>query len=228
MKLSKRLSAIADMVEPCDSVTDIGCDHGYLSVWLFEKDICGHVFAADIRKGPLDRARANRDEHGISAGDMELILSDGLKELDPPDESLKNTLVIAGMGGETIAGILSAEAVKAAMYDSYVFSPHTRHEEFRRYLGKNGYRITDERYLSEDGKLYTVIKAVRGADSCRNDTDYLLGPFIGTNIREPDVYEGIKNRYLKMKQLISDGDMPKDRVSRIMKEIKIYEGVLWD
>lgn len=228
MKLSKRLSAIADMVEPCDSVTDIGCDHGYLSVWLLENGICRHAFAADIRKGPLDRARANRDEYGISDKDMELILSDGLKEIDPPDEGLKNTLVIAGMGGETIAGILSAEAAKASMYDSCVFSPHTRQEELRRYLGCSGYRITDERYVSEDGILYTVIKAVRGADSCMSDTDYILGPFIKANIREPGVYEGIKDRYLKMKQLISSGDIPEDRLNGIMKEIKIYEGVLWD
>ena len=228
MKLSKRLSAIADMVEPCDSVTDIGCDHGYLSVWLLEKGICGHAVAADIRRGPLERARASRDDHGISDKDMELILSDGLKEIDPPDESLNNTLVIAGMGGETIAAILSDEAAKASMYDSYVFSPHTRQEDFRRYLGSSGYRITDERYLSEDGILYTVIKAVRGADSCKSDIDYILGPFIKANIKRPGVYEGIKSRYMKMKRLINDGNMPEGRVSEIMKEIKIYEGVLWD
>ncbi|MBO6145950.1 MAG: SAM-dependent methyltransferase [Lachnospiraceae bacterium] len=228
MKLSKRLSAIAGMVDPCDSVTDIGCDHGYLSVWLLEKGICRHAVAADIKKGPLERARANRDEHGISGNDMELILSDGLKGLAPPDESLKNTLVIAGMGGETIAGILSGEAVKAAMYDSYVFSPHTRQEELRRYLGSSGYRITDERYPSEDGILYTVIKAVKGTDSCESDADYILGPFIGTYIKEPDVYAGIRDRYLKMKQLINDADIPEDRVREIKKEMKIYEGVLRD
>ena len=34
IKLSKRLAAAAKMVRPAKSFADIGCDHGYLPVYL--------------------------------------------------------------------------------------------------------------------------------------------------------------------------------------------------
>ena len=155
MKLSKRLSAIADMVEPCDSVTDIGCDHGYLSVWLLENGICGHAVAADIRRGPLERARASRDDHGISDKDMELILSDGLKEIDPPDEGLKNTLVIAGMGASTIKHILS-DTDRIKNIKKIITQSNNDHEMLRKFMNNIGYFLENELYVLDKGKWYVT------------------------------------------------------------------------
>ena len=37
MELSKRLAAIAEMVGECESMADIGTDHGYIPIYLIEQ-----------------------------------------------------------------------------------------------------------------------------------------------------------------------------------------------
>ena len=53
MKLSTRLHTIFDMVQPCGVAADIGCDHGLLPIALIQSGKCEHVYACDVRKGPL-------------------------------------------------------------------------------------------------------------------------------------------------------------------------------
>ena len=55
--LSQRLQALADMVSDGNSVADVGCDHGFLSIYLVQNGISPHVLAMDVRQGPLQRAR---------------------------------------------------------------------------------------------------------------------------------------------------------------------------
>ena len=40
MDLSIRLQKIADLIEPCESVVDIGTDHGYIPIYLVKNNIC--------------------------------------------------------------------------------------------------------------------------------------------------------------------------------------------
>ena len=95
MQLSLRLSAIAEMVTEGNRLVDVGCDHGYLPVYLiFEKKI-PQAIAADVGKGPLSRAREHIHQYGLD-NYIETRLSDGLKEIGKEEG---DTLVIAGMGG---------------------------------------------------------------------------------------------------------------------------------
>ena len=80
MELSKRLQAIADMVTPGLVVADVGCDHGFVSVYLYEKQIAPKVIAMDLRPGPLARAKEHIDAYGYSAY-IETRLSDGLSSI---------------------------------------------------------------------------------------------------------------------------------------------------
>ncbi|MCR5747154.1 MAG: class I SAM-dependent methyltransferase [Lachnospiraceae bacterium] len=226
MVLSKRLAAIADMVEPCDTVTDVGCDHGYLSIWLLEQGICSMAIASDIRKGPLECAKKNRDEHGIGGDRMKLISSDGLKDIDIPDISGNNTLIIAGMGGENMIDILSFDKEKAHAYKKYIFSPHTKLPEFRKYLDREGYYISDEKYVFDTERMYTVIKAENGKANELNETDYLLGPYIKTAVLDRKVRNELEKRYKAIMKLASGNDLPEEKMSELKKEIKIYEEVL--
>ena len=104
MELSPRLQAIARQVPQGARLADVGTDHGYLPVWLLLNGRIGYAIAADLRKGPLDRAKGTARRFGQTDG-ISFRLCDGLTGIH---EEEVDTVAIAGMGGETIAAILEA------------------------------------------------------------------------------------------------------------------------
>ncbi len=68
------------MVEPGSIVADVGCDHGYVSMYLIRQGICPRVLAMDVNRGPLERAAEHVEQAGLSAY-IDLRLSDGLKAM---------------------------------------------------------------------------------------------------------------------------------------------------
>ena len=53
MQLSLRLSTLAGMVTPGSRLVDVGCDHGYLPIYLVKNKIIPSAIAMDVRMGPL-------------------------------------------------------------------------------------------------------------------------------------------------------------------------------
>ena len=154
--LDKRLSMVASMVRNGSRIADIGTDHAYLPVYLVQSGICPCGIAADIRSGPLEAARRTVSEAELTEK-ISLRLGDGLT---PVSADEVDDIAIAGMGGETIADILSAgEWVKDARL-RLVLQPMTRAEELRRWLLTNGFTITEERLVRDGHRLYPVIVAV--------------------------------------------------------------------
>jgi tRNA (adenine22-N1)-methyltransferase len=157
LELTARLQLLADWVPPGAKLADIGTDHGYLPVWL---DLHGRVksaIAGDLRKGPLERARENGAAWG--AEHIDYRLGNGL-ECVSADEA--DTIVIAGMGGENIASILEAAPWTKDGNHTLLLSPHTKSEELRTYLSKNGYTIRREALVADRGTLYPVMEAAAG------------------------------------------------------------------
>ena len=156
MELSKRLKAIADMVTPGNTAADVGCDHGFVSIYLCRHHIAPKVYAMDVRTGPLKRAK----EHIQASGFCEYIetrLSDGVAALRPGEA---DTLICAGMGGRLMMKILSEGEGKIRLMKELILQPQSEHALFRRYLREHGLQIVQEDIIKEDGKFYPVIKAV--------------------------------------------------------------------
>ncbi len=152
-KLSERLKLIASLVPNGARVCDIGTDHGYLSIELIKRKIARSVIATDINEKPLSRARKNIESSG--AVGIELRLCDGLDGI-LADEV--NTVIIAGMGGEVIAGIINrGDSVIKNNGTILLLQPTTSPEALREYLFKNGFEIIREEPLFENGKLYSVM-----------------------------------------------------------------------
>ncbi len=80
MLLSDRMRAVAGLVQPCKSMADIGCDHGYVAMELVKSNVCRHVIAMDINRGPLDRAKRNIADFCLQDY-IETRLSDGVSAL---------------------------------------------------------------------------------------------------------------------------------------------------
>ena len=102
-QLDARLQMCADFVPPGAVLADIGTDHAYLPVWLCKSGKIPKAIAADIGQGPLQSAGESIARYQAQDR-IETRLSDGLAAFSPGEA---DTIVIAGMGGELIARILS-------------------------------------------------------------------------------------------------------------------------
>lgn len=154
--MSRRLQMLADMVTPGNRVADVGCDHGFLSVCLVQRGISPHVLATDVRKGPLAAAAGHVEGCGLGAY-IETRLSDGLENMAAGEA---DTLVCAGMGGRLMQRILSEGREKARGLKELILQPQSELGEFRRFLRREGFRITAEDAVYEEGKYYFAMKAV--------------------------------------------------------------------
>ncbi len=155
MKLTPRLNAIAGMVK-FRRVADIGTDHGKIPVYLVKNNMCDYVVACDINEGPAKTCEMNVRKHGLEDF-ISTKVCDGLKGLEK-DEC--ESVVIAGMGGELISKILEDSFEIACYAKELILQPMTGTEELKVYLSKRGYRIVEEKLVSEKNKVYLIIKAV--------------------------------------------------------------------
>jgi len=163
---------VASLVEPCKCLADVGCDHGYLSIWLLREGICERAICMDLRPGPLSKAKENlsffhMDERG------ETRLSDGVKELAPGEA---DAVVIAGMGGELMCKILSDKPEAFSDVKQLILQPQSDIPSVRKKLHDMKYHIVTEDRLVEDGKLYHVFRAVPGMEPVPySEAEYISG-----------------------------------------------------
>ncbi|WP_366924181.1 class I SAM-dependent methyltransferase [Metallumcola ferriviriculae] len=169
MKLSLRLSTIAAYIPSGSKVADIGTDHAYLPVYLVKQGICPGVIAADIHNAPFQSAL--RTVESFCLGDkISVRLGDGLKVLRPGEVE---TIVIAGMGGNTMEQIFSRAPEVIKDVRRLVLQPMTDTEKIREWLWANGWILLDEDLVAEDGKLYEFLVAEPGREQPK---DSLIGP----------------------------------------------------
>ncbi|MEA4895854.1 MAG: class I SAM-dependent methyltransferase [Oscillospiraceae bacterium] len=170
IKLSARLNAIARLVPPVGAVADVGTDHGYIPVWLTQNGHSGALFATDIKKEPLLHAKRTAEKQGFSER-IEFRLCDGLAALK--DDGIK-TAIIAGMGGENIAEIISAAPWVKLSGCLLILQPMTKSAHLRAWLSDNGYKVLSEQ-LVEDGGIYEILTARAGKDESYSPAERLVG-----------------------------------------------------
>lgn len=152
--LSKRLEALCRMVTPGRCVVDVGCDHGFVSIYLVQKGISPRVLAMDVRKGPLSRAQEHIAEYRLEDY-IDTRLSDGLLEFQSGEAQ---SLVCAGMGGRLMTRILTESREMAKELEELILQPQSELPEFRAFLKADGYQLLDENILCEEGKYYFLMK----------------------------------------------------------------------
>lgn len=189
LRLPPRLQRIAELVPQGARLADVGTDHGYLPVWLLQNGHIAHAIASDISAAPLEHARRTAAEYGV-AERMTFRLCAGLDGI-APDET--DTVVIAGMGGETILAILASAA-----WDwhgkTLLLQPMTKAELLRRSLAEHGLCIASERLVRDKGTIYAVIEAKAGQGAPLTNAeawcgvgllhDPLYGEYAGGRVRK--------------------------------------------
>jgi len=154
MKLSDRLQCIANLVENCETLADIGTDHAYLPIYLIDNRICKKVIASDVRNGPAKKAQKNINKLGFE-DTIEVRIGDGLEVIKYNEAE---TIIIAGMGGIMIARILENGKDIAKTSRDFILQPMTQHFELRNWLKNNNYDIVDEDLCKEEGRIYLILK----------------------------------------------------------------------
>ena len=132
MKLTDRLLKIASLVDKDKRLADIGTDHGYIPVYLLNKNTIQYAILGDVNKGPLDNAKKEVMRNNL---------------IDKVDLRL-------GSGIE----VLKANEAVAHTTEKLILQPMQAPEELRMFLYKNGYKIIDEHLVREEHRLYEIIE----------------------------------------------------------------------
>ncbi|MBR1392369.1 MAG: SAM-dependent methyltransferase [Ruminococcus sp.] len=162
----RRLLACAALCKPGRAV-DVGTDHGYLAIHLVKSGICESCIACDINEAPLKSAERNILDAGLSDR-IETRLTDGLDGIG--GEGITN-VIIAGMGGELIADIISRAEWLKTQRVNLVLQPMTKWDHLRQYLWGNGFTVTAEAPCAEGKFVYSVIQAVYSGERPTEDCD---------------------------------------------------------
>lgn len=169
-----RLEAIVSLIDNCNTLADIGTDHGYVAEMAIKNKLCSKVIATDINKGPLNSAVNHLTELGYEKV-VDFRLGGGLTVIN---ENEVNCAVIAGMGGELISNILEESKNVAITINSFVLQPMTNIDVLRRYLYDNGYTIVEEIIVKEYHHYYFIIKAIKEKTSCDDEIYYEISKYL--------------------------------------------------
>ena len=157
-KLSKRLEVVSSFIKDNTKIVDIGCDHGLLSIYLAQKYKNIKIIASDVNKNALSSAINNIKNMGLQDR-IETRLGKGLEVVKPEEI---DTIVIAGMGSNTIVGILKYSEDKLKNVKNIIVQSNTDLYFLRKNITSIGYYIEDEVLVEDKGIIYTVIKFSKG------------------------------------------------------------------
>ena len=196
--MDKRLFRIAEMIPAGKGFVDVGTDHGYLPIYMLDKGYKGNVVASDINEEPLACAMRNA-EKSMFEDKIRFILCDGLDERISADV---DTIVIAGMGGDTICGIL--DRAEWCMDNRYklILQPMSKAEILRYWLSYNDFEIKEEVLLDDCGTVYQIISAVYGKRCPLSDAELFIGRH--ELVRRQELYNRVlESNILKFERLVN-------------------------
>lgn len=221
MNLTKRLNAVVSLVSS-NTVADIGCDHGKVSIKLIQDGICEFVIASDVNKGPVEACKKNIVKYGLSEK-IDVRLGNGISHLKSGETEC---IIIAGMGGELISKIIDESIDVAKAAKEIIIQPMTSEEYVRKYFSENGFNITDEVLAKEGDKIYVIMRIVKG----KNINNYYFPELLKENDLELiNCYYNKVTKRLKDKikgAEISNNIIDCKKYKEILKEVNtIYESI---
>ncbi|MBR4544077.1 MAG: SAM-dependent methyltransferase [Lachnospiraceae bacterium] len=232
IKLSERMEAVLGLAGKGRCIADIGCDHALLSMAAVQRGLYDGALAMDLREGPLEAAKKNILETGFSDR-IECRLSDGADGLN---ENECDAAIVAGMGGHLIINIVKKNIGKFRALDRFVLQPQSDVGAVRRFLIDEGFEITDEDMVFEDGKYYPMMSLTyRMEDSLNNglkpegydDVTYEFGKYLIAK-KNPVLMDYLEYRegilagvIANIEQADMDADRKSERLGELNRELDL-------
>ncbi|ATZ17947.1 tRNA (adenine(22)-N(1))-methyltransferase [Mesoplasma melaleucae] len=202
--LSKRLRTIADLIDSCKVVADIGTDHAYLPITLIKEHKAEFAYAVDINEEPLNWAKKNINQNDCN-DKIQTILSNGLDFVLNEEIQSIDVLTICGLGSTTILDIIQNDSPKI---NKYIICSNTEILNIREWVYANKYSVSFENYIIDSQKGYWVIVIEKNENHLLKKTEILFGSqkFYQNNI---DVIKYYENEILKFEKILKKIDQEK-------------------
>ena len=159
---SKRILAIAKFINIEDNLIDVGCDHGYLGIYLKKNNLVNNLLLTDLRESALNNAIENIKKYQL---DIDTYLTDGIKNIKIKNF---NTISISGMGTQTIIKILN-ELKKNNTINKIIIQSNNDLDILRSYMNNMGYYLDDEITVYENDIYYVICKFIKNDNKNTND-----------------------------------------------------------
>lgn len=220
IKLSKRMQAIADLVTPGLSVADIGCDHGYLPIYLVQNQIINRAVAMDIKKGPISAAQDHIHREGLDDY-ITTRLSDGLQNLQPTEGQ---SVIIAGMGGRLILKILAdgKRFYESGQIQELILQPQSELSLFRRSMRQMGFVCQKEDMVLEDGKYYPMGRYVYQETHPKTE-DEITSDQLMQDVEDEYGAFLLHHQHIVLKQYLSREERQLEHIKQSLDKIKDEE-----
>ena len=160
---NQRLLAVASYISKDDKVIDVGCDHGYLGIYLKKNNLCEDLLLTDVSSNALNVAITNINKCNL---DIKTLNTDGLKGIDL---NKYNTVSISGMGTHTIIDILAILKQDNSI-NKLILQSNNNLDILRKEIINLGYYLEDETTLLENNKYYVICKFIKGTKKIDENT----------------------------------------------------------
>lgn len=191
INLDPRLKAVLNEIKPCEVIADIGADHGKIAVSAKLNGLAKKVIASDISEPSIAKARDLAIQYGA---EVFIRVGEGITTLSIDEY---DTVIIAGMGGIEISSILTKANKK---FNRYIFAPHTKAYELRKFLSVSGVKPIRDYKVFSKGKYYDIISAEVGEYKPSNDVLYY-----GYHENTPIFSEFCQKERARLKKIIESG-----------------------
>jgi len=194
-------------MDNCESMIDVGTDHGYIPIYAVKNKICTRAIASDINRGPKEKAESNVRFEGIS-DKIQCRLGAGLSTVKLGEVE---AAIIAGMGGNLIRDIIVQDIKKVQKFEYMILQPAQNAEILREFLYKGPFDILKEDLVIDENIFYEVFKVKYN----KNKIDEV-------KVKEDSFYYELSTRLIEDKHpLIKDFIQNKlDRYKAILSFIK--------
>ena len=214
INISNRLKTIAEIVLSKESqkIIDVGCDHALLDIYLLQNNSNLKLVASDNKEQPLENAKKNITKYSF-LNKIEVCLKDGIENIGKDID----TVVISGMGEETIVDILEKDKKELSHVNRLIISSNNKYYDLRRKVTSLGYKITNEEIVFEDDKYYVIIEFVKG-DNDYSDKELFMGPVLLNN--KDEIFYKYYNYIKQEKEYILSKTTDADKKQQIIKELE--------
>lgn len=211
---------VAEKVLPFSQVLDVGCDHAFLDIYLYQRDPNIRAVASDIHEGPIQIAKENIRKYGLEEK-IETRIGSGIETIDDQID----TIVVSGMGGLNIVGIFKYCPNLLKNVKRLILSPNNYEIEVRKEISKLGFYLQDEDLIEENKHIYSVMVFEQGKKNYRKK-EYIFSPILLE--KRPKLFQ----KYLEIQKNSKEQIlkvMPKKYIRKrvqLKKEVKELEKVL--